>query len=438
MRDFRDAKTMAQTLRDTLTTKAVTISHSESLELVSKMLGVADWNTLSALLHAERREIGSPVAKPLSGTLSYPAIPLRDLVPFPTVIFPLFIGRAKTMHALDHAFERQREVVLVVQRESALDEPGFDDLYEIGVLARLLELEHLSDGTLKVLAHAHRRVVICRFVGETGAYQAEIADISEGPIPEAPELVQRAVKRFESYAAAREIKIPEIFPPLDKTRDPGRVADIIASYVALPIRDKQRLLATLDPVVRLESIDGLMIALAAAGQGAASAADGNAVSPAPSIAEGSSVVPLSAGSTATLHRALAAANTRKHEYCTLEHLLFALTEDAEASAAMEASNADLAALRESLVGYLDNELKRLAIDSAEEAKPTAAFQRVMQRAERHAQGLGSPAVTGANILLAIFPETRSPAARLLGEQGVSRQDAENFIAGRTGTREDNK
>jgi ATP-dependent Lon protease len=165
MRDFRDAKSMAQTLRDTLTAKTVAISHSESLELVSKMLGVADWNTLSALLHADRREIASPAAKPLSGTLSYPAIPLRDLVPFPTVIFPLFIGRAKTMQALDHAFERQREVVLVVQRESTLDEPGFDDLYEIGVLARLLELERLSDGTLKVLAHAHRRVVICRFVG---------------------------------------------------------------------------------------------------------------------------------------------------------------------------------------------------------------------------------------------------------------------------------
>jgi ATP-dependent Lon protease len=151
MRDFRDAKTMAQTLRESLTTKAVTISHSESLELVSKMLGVSDWNTLSALLQADRRETGISGAKRPSEAVSYPAMPLRDLVPFPTMSYPLFVGREKTMHALDQAFERQREVVLVVQRNSAVDEPGFDDIYEVGVLASLLELMRLGDGTLKVL-----------------------------------------------------------------------------------------------------------------------------------------------------------------------------------------------------------------------------------------------------------------------------------------------
>jgi ATP-dependent Lon protease len=257
MRDFRDAKTMAQTLRESLTTKSVTISHSESLELVSRMLGVSDW-TLSALLQADRRETSSPPAKRLEGAVSYPAIPLRDLVPFPTMIFPLFVGREKTIHALDHAFERQREVVVVVQRQAAVDDPGFDDVYEVGVIARLLELERLGDGTLKVLIQAYRRVVICRFVREAGAFQAEIADISEGPIPDAPELVQRAAERFKSYAAAREIDLPQTWPPLDQIRDPGRVADIIAAYMVLPITDKQSLLATLDPVARLERVDALM------------------------------------------------------------------------------------------------------------------------------------------------------------------------------------
>jgi ATP-dependent Lon protease len=114
MRDFRDAKTMAQTLRESLTGKAVNISHSESLELVSKMLGVADWNTLSALLQVDRRD--APVAGRSTAVVSYPAIPLRDLVPFPTVTYPLFVGREKTMLALKEAFERQREVVLAVQR----------------------------------------------------------------------------------------------------------------------------------------------------------------------------------------------------------------------------------------------------------------------------------------------------------------------------------
>ena len=258
MRDFRDAKTMAQTLREALTTKAVTISHSESLELVSRMLGVSDWNTLSALLQADRRENGTAAAKRPAAVASYPAIPLRDLVPFPAMSFPLFVGRKKTMQALDHAFERQREVVLAVQRESGVDEPGFDDVYQVGVLARLLELERLPDGTLKILTQVHRRVLIRRFLAETGAFLAEIADISEGPIPDAPELIQKAVGRFESYTAARQIRTRQTWPPLDQIRDPGRVADVIAAYMTLPIRDKQDLLATLDPVARLERVDALM------------------------------------------------------------------------------------------------------------------------------------------------------------------------------------
>jgi ATP-dependent Lon protease len=254
MRDFRDAKTMAQTLRESLTTKAIAISHSESLELVSKMLGVADWNTLSALLQADRR---TPVARLPSQAASYPAIPIRDLVPFPTMIFPLFIGRRKTIHALDHAFERQREVVLVVQRESAVDEPGFDDIYEVGVLARLLESRPMDGGTWKVLAQAHRRVIIRGFVEQDGAFHAETTDIREGPIPEAPFLINRAVKRFEDYAAAREIQMPQTSPPLDSTRDPGRVADIIAMHLKLAFSDRQDLLAT-DPVVRLEKVNAAM------------------------------------------------------------------------------------------------------------------------------------------------------------------------------------
>jgi ATP-dependent Lon protease len=410
MRDFRDAKTMAQTLRESLTTKAVTISHSESLELVSKMLGVSDWNTLSALLQADRRETGVPAAKYLGGALSYPAIPLRDFVPFPTTSFPLFVGREKTMQALDRAFERQREVVLAVQKHGGVDEPGFNDIYEVGVLARLLELQRLDGGTLKVLAQAHRRVTICRFVGETGAFQAEIADINEGPIPDAPFLIKRAVTRFESYAADHEIRVRQSWPPLDQTRDPGRVADIIASYMPLPISDKQSLLATLDPVARLERVDALLNNLK------------SAPPLPPTIAE---VVPgtrHSAELDTALHRALAYADRRKHEYATLEHLLLALIDDnALASGLVRACKADLGVLREKLASHLDNELKKLVIDIGGAAKPTAAFQRVVQRAARLAQEWNRPVVTCADTLLAIFSETQSPAARLLGEQGVTRE-----------------
>jgi ATP-dependent Lon protease len=406
MRDFRDAKAMAQTLRESLTTKAVTISHSESLELVSKMLGVADWNILSALLQAERRDAGIPIVRRQTLAASYPAIPLRDLVPFPTATYPLFVGREKTMHALNQAFEGQREVVLAIQKASDVDEPEFGDVYEIGVLAQLLELERLGDGTLKVVAQVHRRVMIRRFVEQTGAFQAEVADISEGPIPDAPELIQKAVKRFEGYAAARVILIPQIWPLLEQTRDPGRVADVIAARMVLPIRDKQNLLATLDPVMRLQRVDALMDL---------------------------SALPSSPALEVTRRRALDYANQRNHQYATLEHLLLALIDDADASAVMKACNADLGVLREKLVSYLDNELKRLVIDESGEAVPSAAFQRVDQRAALYAQGLGRP-TTGENMLLAIFPETRSPAVRFMGELGISPDRVGDVLAQGTGRR----
>ena len=280
MRDFRDAKTMAQTLRESLTAKAVTISHSESLELVSRMFGLADWNTLSAMLQSTRRDTTTPAGKRPGEATSYPAIPLRDFVPFPSVNFPIFVGRGgckgsyrpvfppgdfpmfawreKTMRALNHAFEHHREVVLAVQKQAAVDEPGLEDIHEIGVLARVIQSDRQDDGTLRVFVEAHRRVVICRFLGEMGAFEAEISDLSEGPVPYAPDLILRAIVLFEKYAAARQIQMRQTWPTLRQTRDPGRAADMIATYLALPIDEKQNLLATLDPVARLERVNALL------------------------------------------------------------------------------------------------------------------------------------------------------------------------------------
>jgi hypothetical protein len=130
----------------------------------------------------------------------------------------------------------------------------------------------------------------------------------------------------------------------------------------------------------------------------------------------------------TLHRALGYANQRKHQYSTLEHLLLALIEDLDASATMRACNVDLVVLKNQLANYLDNDLKKLVIDDDSESKPTAAFQRVAQRAERHVQASGRDIVTGGQILLGIFSERESFAAGLLGEHGITRLDAASFIA----------
>ena len=130
----------------------------------------------------------------------------------------------------------------------------------------------------------------------------------------------------------------------------------------------------------------------------------------------------------TLHRAVAYANQRKHEYATLEHLLLSLTDDQDASAVMRACNVDLAALKKNLVNYLDTELKSLVVEGGEDAKPTAGFQRVIQRAVIHVQSSGRDEVSGANVLVAVFSERESHAAYFLQEQDMTRYDAVNFIA----------
>ncbi|SEH93057.1 ATP-dependent Clp protease ATP-binding subunit ClpA [Rhizobium tibeticum] len=135
-----------------------------------------------------------------------------------------------------------------------------------------------------------------------------------------------------------------------------------------------------------------------------------------------------------LHQALTFANERHHEYATLEHLLLALIDDADAAAVMGACNVDLDALRKTLVEYVDNELSNLVTGYDEDSKPTSGFQRVIQRAVIHVQSSGREEVTGANVLVAIFAERESHAAYFLQEQEMTRYDAVNYISHGIGKR----
>ncbi|UOK70490.1 ATP-dependent Clp protease ATP-binding subunit ClpA [Ancylobacter polymorphus] len=130
----------------------------------------------------------------------------------------------------------------------------------------------------------------------------------------------------------------------------------------------------------------------------------------------------------SLHRALALANERHHEYATLEHLLLSLVDDQDSAAVMRACNVDIDKLRRNLVEYIDTELDNLVQDAGEDSKPTAGFQRVIQRAVIHVQSSGREEVTGANVLVAIFAERESHAAYFLQEQDMTRYDAVNYIS----------
>jgi ATP-dependent Lon protease len=260
MRDFRDAKAMAQTLRASLTAKTVTISHSESLELVSKMLGVADWNTLSAQIQA-----GPLVAATTHATEAgrQPAIPIWDFVPFPGGIVPLYARRAKAIQALGRAFQGARQIIGAIQRSSDVDEPGLTDVYDVGVLGSVLTLDELADGRWKAQTQIHRRVMIKDFVGEADGYVADVEVLDEQPAPDVPYLILRTNSHFIAHSFRDTIKqgyprAPQIKPPFERIRDPGRLADMIASHIELSIPDKQALLATLDPVRRLERVGDLL------------------------------------------------------------------------------------------------------------------------------------------------------------------------------------
>ena len=130
----------------------------------------------------------------------------------------------------------------------------------------------------------------------------------------------------------------------------------------------------------------------------------------------------------SLHRALALANDRHHEYATLEHLLLSLIDDTDAAAVLKACSVDIDVLKKQVVDYIEHELENLVSDGRDDAKPTAGFQRVIQRAHIHVQSSGREEVTGANVLVAIFAERESHAAYFLQEQDMTRYDAVNYIS----------
>jgi ATP-dependent Lon protease len=197
-------------------------------------------------------------------------MPIRDFVPFPGGIVPFYTDRAKTIQALGRAFQGARQIIVAIQRSSDVDEPGLADVYDVGVLGSVLTLDQLADGRWKALTQIHRRVMIKDFVGEADGYVADVEVLDEQPAPDVPDLIlatkahfivhsfRDSIKSFRDTIKQGHPSVPQIKPPFERVRDPGRLADMIASHIKLSIPDKQALLATLDPVRRLERVGDLL------------------------------------------------------------------------------------------------------------------------------------------------------------------------------------
>ena len=192
--------------------------------------------------------------------MQLPLLPLRDIVVFPQMIVPLFVGRDKSVVALEKAMEADKEIFLVSQLDPAEDEPDRDALYDIGVIATVLQLLKLPDGTVRVLVEGGQRARLNGIVDQGGYSAADVELVGEEPAsgPQAAALMRSVADQFENYAKLNK-KLPAETPvQLREIEDPGRLADAVAAHINVKVSDKQALLTEVDAAKRLEMVFAFM------------------------------------------------------------------------------------------------------------------------------------------------------------------------------------
>lgn len=190
----------------------------------------------------------------------YPVLPLRDIVVFPGMIVPLFVGREKSIKALEEVIKGGKELLLLTQREAQKDDPEEDDLYRVGTVGQVLQLLKLPDGTVKVLVEARARMRVTSIVAENGFFTAhveELVDVDGNPT-RVKALSRSLVRQFEQYIKINKKVNPEVVSTLPEAQAPGRLADTVAAHLALKIKDKQETLEIADVEKRLEHIYTLL------------------------------------------------------------------------------------------------------------------------------------------------------------------------------------
>ena len=191
---------------------------------------------------------------------TYPVLPLRDIVVFPHMIVPLFVGRDKSVAALEAAMADDKEIFLVAQLDPANDDPSRDDLYDIGVTAEVLQLLKLPDGTVRVLVSGKERAKLEGLTEGDGFLTATVSAVEEKAIegPEAQALMRSVVDQFENYAKLNRKLPAETAVQLSELDEASRLADAVASNIAVKVADKQSLLVETDPQKRLEMLFAFM------------------------------------------------------------------------------------------------------------------------------------------------------------------------------------
>ncbi|MGL5361996.1 MAG: endopeptidase La [Bosea sp. (in: a-proteobacteria)] len=190
----------------------------------------------------------------------YPVLPLRDIVVFPHMIVPLFVGREKSIRALEEVAKSDGLILLATQKNAADDDPAVADIFEIGTLASVLQLLKLPDGTVKVLVEGVGRAKAKRFIAEEAFYQAEATAMAEesGKKVEIEAMARSVVSEFENYVKLNKKISPEIVAAVTQIDEPSKLADTVASHLAVKIADKQDVLELVNIAHRLEKVLSLM------------------------------------------------------------------------------------------------------------------------------------------------------------------------------------
>ena len=191
---------------------------------------------------------------------SYPVLPLRDIVVFPHMIVPLFVGRDKSVRALEQVMNQDKQILLSSQRDPAEDDPSQDGIYDVGVLANVLQLLKLPDGTVKVLVEGRARVRISEFVENDSFFEAQavLLEEGEGDADTVAALVRSVSSEFGHYAKVKKNVPEEALSLISETRSPSKLADLASGHLGVEVEQKQDLLETLVVSERLEKVYGLM------------------------------------------------------------------------------------------------------------------------------------------------------------------------------------
>ena len=196
----------------------------------------------------------------MSETKILPVLPLRDIVVFPHMVVPLFVGREKSVKALDEIMKGEKQILLATQKNSVDDDPSPEAIYPTGVLATVLQLLKLPDGTVKVLVEGKARARLVRFTDRSDYFEAECEEIADEPgdTAQSEAMLRAVVEQFENYVKLNKKVPPEALSSIPQIADPSKLADSVAAHLSVKITDKQGLLETFDVPKRLEKVYGLM------------------------------------------------------------------------------------------------------------------------------------------------------------------------------------